>query len=47
MERLMEALPTINAKQKKLRINFQLKQLFFCNIFFLFPTYHSFHILTK
>ena len=36
MERLMEALPTINAKQKKLRINFQLKQLFFCNIFFLF-----------
>ena len=36
MERLMEALPTINAKQKKLRINFQLKQLFFCNIFFCF-----------
>ena len=33
MERLMEALPTINAKQKKLRINFQLKQLFFATFF--------------
>ena len=30
----MEALPTINAKQKKLRINFQLKQLFFATFFF-------------
>ena len=36
MERLMEALPTVNAKQKKLRINFQLKQLFFATFFFVF-----------
>ena len=47
MERLMEALPTVNAKQKKLRINFQLKQLFFATFFFCFCTYHSFHILTN
>ena len=44
----MEALPTINAKQKKLRINFQLKQLFFATFFFFrFCTHHSFHILTN
>lgn len=43
----MEALPTINAKQKKLRINFQLKQLFFATFFYYFCTCHSFHILTN
>ena len=47
MERLVEALPTIYAKQQKLRINFQLKQLFFATFFFCFCTYHSFHILTN
>lgn len=36
MERLMEALPTIYAKQQKLRIDFQLKQLFFAKFFFGF-----------
>ena len=47
MERLVEALPTIYAKQQKLRINFQLKQLFFATFLFCFCTYHSFHILTN
>ena len=35
MELLMEALPTINAKQKQLRSNFQLKQLFFATFVFV------------